>query len=352
MNFFRLLLLPFSLLYSLILQIRNALYDTGMLKSYPPALPVICIGNLALGGTGKTPHTEYLIRLLKEEQNLATLSRGYGRQTKGFQYVSELSTVKESGDEPLQFKKKFKDKLVVAVDENRQHGIEQLCQDHPELDVILLDDAFQHRSVKPGLNILLTSYSRPYFSDFLLPAGNLREPRSGSARADMVIVTKCPEKLSEQEQDAFHRAIPGKVIFFSSIRYGKLIDLKDDTERALPKGDCKTLLLTGIADNEPLKHYLRQHSSALEVLEFPDHHDYSEADLIKLRQVFESMSEKNNIIVTTEKDAMRLRQPENLNLLQNLPIYYVPIHIEFKGDDSSEFHKLIHRYVNENKRRS
>jgi tetraacyldisaccharide 4'-kinase len=351
MKFFRLLLLPFSFLYSLILQIRNALYDNGVLASYTPDLPVICIGNLALGGTGKTPHTEYLIRLLKESNQVATLSRGYGRNTKGFLYVTENSTANQAGDEPLQFKKKFRDEVIVAVDENRKEGILKLCAAQPAPDVILLDDAFQHRQVKAGFNILLTSCSRPYPQDFVLPAGNLREPRSGAKRADIVIVTKCPESLSEQEQDNFRRAIPGKVLFFSYIRYGNLISLADGTERALPKGESKTLLLSGIADNGPLKHYLRQHSSGLEVLEFPDHHDYSADDLIKLRTVFESMSEKNNIIVTTEKDAMRLRQPENLNLLINLPIYYVPIYIEFKGDDSLEFHKLIHRYVNENKKR-
>jgi tetraacyldisaccharide 4'-kinase len=351
MKFFRLLLLPFSLLYSLILQIRNGLYDHGLIKSYRPELPVICIGNLALGGTGKTPHTEYLIRMLKDELQVATLSRGYGRKTKGFYSVSVHSTVSETGDEPLQFKKKFGDAVIVAVDENRKEGIQKLLAGSPQPDVILLDDAFQHRQVRAGFNILLTSFTRPYTSDFVLPAGNLREPRSGAARADIVIITKCPESISEQEQDNFRRAIPGKVLFFSSIRYGTLISLADGSERALPRGESKTLLLSGIADNSPLQHFLRQHSSGLEVLEFPDHHDYSASDLIKLRAVFEAMSGKNNIIVTTEKDAMRLRQPENLNLLINLPIYYVPIHIEFKGDDSSEFHKLIHRYVNENKKR-
>jgi tetraacyldisaccharide 4'-kinase len=350
MKFLRYLLLPFSVLYSLILRIRNLLFDTGILPSYKAPLPVICIGNLSLGGTGKTPHTEYLIRLFSKEFKTATLSRGYGRRTKGFRYVEATSLATETGDEPLQLKKKFREDIVVAVCENRKEGLLKLSNDHPETALILLDDAFQHRRVQAGLNILLTDYTHPFFRDFVLPAGNLREPRSGLKRADVVIITKCPETITENQYDYYRKRIPGKEIFFSFIRYGIPLSLQNDSPLISPLENSNVLLLTGIANSRPLEKYLLGKNCRLQKLEFPDHHEYSGADMDKLMALFESMSEKNNIIVTTEKDAMRLRQPQTLKLIEKLPLYYVPIHIEFNDNDSSRFQNILHRYVNGNKK--
>jgi tetraacyldisaccharide 4'-kinase len=348
---YRLLLLPFSLIYGLVLYIRNFLYDMEIIKSYRPPLPVICIGNLAMGGTGKTPHTEYLIRLLKRRHKLATLSRGYGRNTDGFAYVNVDSNATATGDEPLQFARKFGNEVVVAVDENRKQGIIHLLADHRDLDIILLDDAFQHRRVSAGLNILLSDYSSPYFRDFVLPAGNLREQRGGVKRAHIVILTKCPQNLSEEEREGVRRKVPVHELFFSHIRYSNLRKLSDDSETPFPDSLSGILLLSGIANNKPLAEYLQTKTNQLRILGFPDHHNYSSADLDKIKASFDSMSEKNNIIVTSEKDAMRLRQPEIQAIIHQLPVYYVPIRIEFNEDDTFRFQKLIFRYVNQNKKR-
>jgi tetraacyldisaccharide 4'-kinase len=351
MKSLRLLLLPFSLLYALATLIRNFLFDSRFLKSYAPPLPVICIGNLSVGGTGKTPHTEYLVRLLKANRHLATLSRGYGRSTTGFAYVSENAVSSACGDEPLQLKRKFGKELLVAVDEKREHGIRTLLQDHPDLDVILLDDAYQHRSVKAGLNILLTDFSNPYYRDYVLPAGNLREPRSGAKRADMVILTKCPHDMSDAQKAECRNKIPVKEVLFSAISYSTPRLVSDDREAAFPDNLTGILLLSGIANNGPFKNYLLTKTKQLQTLEFPDHHDYSAGDMEKLRTSFEAMSEKNNIIVTSEKDAMRLKPPEIQKLIQKFPVYYVPIHIKFSEDDSERFHTITNRYVEENKKR-
>ncbi len=346
----RLLLLPFSFLYGLIMRVRNFLYDKDILSSYSPSLPVICIGNLSVGGTGKTPHTEYLIRLLKENHRIATLSRGYGRKTKGFHYVETNSTASACGDEPLQLKKKFGREVIISVDEDREHGIRKLFHEHSYLDLIILDDAFQHRKVRAGLNILLSDYSTPYYKDHVLPAGNLREAKSGVRRADVVIITKCPPGMTEEEKKKIRALIPVKDVLFSTISYAVPRLLSDDEEHLFPVPLSGILMLSGIANNKPLKAYLGSQTRQLSSLEFPDHHDYTIADIDKLMAGFESMSEKNNIIVTSEKDAMRLKPPEIVKLISKLPVYYVPIHIEFSNDDRERFHQIIIRYVDENKR--
>ena len=351
MKYFRLLLFPFSLLYGFILRCRNLMYDRGILESWTPPLPVICIGNLSMGGTGKTPHTEYLIRLLQEGYNMAVLSRGYGRDTKGFRYLTEDSTTLDSGDEPLQYYKKFGERVVVAVDENRRTGIERLCKDHPGLDLIVLDDAYQHRRVKPSMTILLTDYAQPFYKDLILPAGNLREPRSGWKRCDMLIVTKCPEQLSKDERAMFQSHVPGKSVFFSSIGYLTPVRLSTGKEEDFPKNELGILLLSGIANNKPLQKYLSTKTNSLSVLEFPDHHPYSEADIHKMTRLLNAMSKKSNIIATTEKDAIRLLQPSLSTLTNPLPIYYVPITIEIRQEDKRSFDELILRHVGETKKR-
>jgi tetraacyldisaccharide 4'-kinase len=352
MKILRYLLFPFSIVYGLILRLRNLLFDTGILPSYTPDIPLICLGNLSLGGTGKSPHTEYLVKLLQPEHTLAVLSRGYGRKTSGFRYVQANDLAENTGDEPLQFKQKFGNALIVAVAEKRKEGIQRLCAENPELNLILLDDAYQHRQVKAQVNILLTEYAHPYFKDCLLPAGNLREPRAGAARADAVIVTKCPDDLTEKEMDYFRKHLSGKEVFFSKIVYSALRSLQDNSELPFPGKDAELVLLTGIANSKPLEAYLQTRVSKLQCLEFPDHHAFSVADVGKLSRLFEPMSEKNNIIVTTEKDAMRLRHPDISKLTRNLPIYYVPIHIEFCSADSSRFQNFIRTHVSKNQERS
>jgi tetraacyldisaccharide 4'-kinase len=352
MKFLRYLLFPFSIVYGLILRFRNLLFDTGILSAYTPDRPVICLGNLSLGGTGKSPHTEYLVRMLQPEYKLAILSRGYGRKTSGFRYVQQNDLAEHSGDEPLQFKQKFGNTLIVAVDEKRKAGIQRLCAEHPDLDLILLDDAYQHRLVKATLNILLSEYAHPFFKDCLLPAGNLREPRSGAARADAVVITKCPEELQESEKQRFRKQLPGKEVFFSKIVYSGLRNLQDNSEAPFPDKNAQILLVTGIANSKALETWLRARVAKLKCLEFPDHHAFSASDVGNLSRLFEPMSEKNNIIVTTEKDAMRLRHPDISKLTRNLPIYYVPIHIEFCSADSSRFQYFIRTHVSKNQKRS
>jgi tetraacyldisaccharide 4'-kinase len=352
MKSLRILLLPFSLLYGVITWIRNVLYDWKILPSYTAELPVICIGNLRVGGTGKTPHTEYLIRLLKNDYRVATLSRGYGRSTTGFAEVTGSSLASEVGDEPLQLKKKFGEEVLVCVDEDRKHGIQQILGAHPERDIILLDDAYQHRAVKAGLNILLSDYSAPFYSDYLLPAGNLRESRSGVSRADVVIFTKCPPDLEERKKEIIRKRFPGKTVLFSYLTYASPRLLSDLQEHPFPADLSGILLLSGIANNAPLKAWLEKQTTQLQVCEFPDHRNFSASDMDKMRAAFESMSEKNNIIVTSEKDTMRLLPPPIYQLIAKLPIYYVPIYIEFSEADREQFHHLTRRYVEENKKRS
>jgi len=346
----RLLLLPFSFLYGLVMRVRNFLYDKDIFSSYSPSLPVICIGNLSVGGTGKTPHTEYLIRLLKENHRIATLSRGYGRRTRGFRYVETNSPASACGDEPLQLKKKFGRDVIICVDEDREHGIRKIFHEHSDLDLIILDDAFQHRNVRAGLNILLSDYTTPYYKDHVLPAGNLREVKSGVRRADVVIITKCPAGLTEEEKKKIKALIPVQDVLFSTISYALPRQLSDDRELPFPGLLSGILMLSGIANNKPLKAFLGAQTRQLTCLEFPDHHDYTTADMDKLIAGFESMSEKNNIIVTSEKDAMRLKSPEIVKLISKLPVFYVPIHIEFSKDDRERFHQIIIRYVDKNKR--
>jgi tetraacyldisaccharide 4'-kinase len=351
MKFPRILLYPFSVLFGIITRIRNWMFDAGLIRTYSPPLPVICIGNLSVGGTGKTPHTEYLIRLLKDQFKLSVLSRGYGRKSTGFAYVNASSSAREAGDEPLQIKNKFGKEVLVGVDEVREHGIRKILAEHSDTEIILLDDAFQHRRVKAGLNIVLSDYSSPFYDDYLLPAGNLREARSGTKRADVVIFTKCPPRLEEEEKKKVRNRLPGKSVFFSSIHYAPIRSMKDNRESSLPAGLSGILLFSGIANNKPLKARLEGQTTQLRVCEFPDHRNFSEADIQKMKTSFESMSEKNNIIVTSEKDTMRLRSPQIQKLIEKLPLYYVPISIEFSEDEREQFHQIIYRYVEENKRR-
>lgn len=310
----RKLLYPFSLLYGGVMLLRNKLYDRGIFSSEAYDIPVIAVGNLSVGGTGKSPMVEYLISLLKEDHRVATLSRGYKRSTKGFHLLSGKESAAEVGDEPLQFKNKFPE-ITVAVDESRRHGIDQLLKQVPPPEVIILDDAFQHRKVTAGLYLLLTPYGNLYKDDLVLPAGNLREPGSGAARADIVVVTKCPTNLSSGEREDIKNRLrlkSGQELFFSGISYSHNIFGKNSV---LPLEELQKrhfTLVTGIANPKPLVEHLESHSLQFEHLAFPDHHNFTASEIKELQS--------KELILTTEKDYMRLK-----NELLGENLFYLPI---------------------------
>lgn len=342
----RLLLLPVSFIYGCIVAIRNFLYNTGILPSKKFKIPVISVGNLTVGGTGKTPQIEYLIRLLNEKYPVATLSRGYARSTSGFIYVNSNSTSTEVGDEPRQFKLKFPD-VTVAVDANRVHGIKKLLHDHKELRVILLDDAFQHRAVKPSVSILLTDHSKLFYKDEVLPSGTLREYKSGAKRADIIIVTKCPASLSPIEKRCLTSDINPQAyqqVYFTTISYGELIPV---TQQKVPEINAEThiILLTGIVNAQPLIKHLSAKTVHITHIPYPDHHEYSIVELVNLKQKFENITSANKIIITTEKDAMRIDKAGLLEVVQQLPLFYIPIETVFLFDEGEAFNKQIREYV-------
>lgn len=343
----RILLLPFSVIYGMAVFIRNTFYDLGIFNEKKFDFPVISIGNLTTGGTGKTPHIEYLVRLLASNKNVATLSRGYGRKTNGFQYVSENSKPETVGDEPLQLKNKF-NKITVAVCESRKSGIEKIMQENPLTDVVLLDDAFQHRAVKAGLSVLLLEYSKIFKSDFLLPAGNLREPFVSKKRADVIVVSKCPQVISDEERKRiFEKLKPDEKqnVFFSSLLYAPEIKSVFASEKLQLNAELNVLLVTGIADASGIKTYLESQAKLIKHIGFSDHHNFSSADIKGLVEIFSTIAYENKIILTTEKDAMRLREHE---ALKELPLYYLPVEVVFHESDKEEFNKMIIRYVGKN----
>ena len=330
MKFLRKILLPIVPIYYLVTWLRNKLYDLGVKKSVSYDFPVICVGNLSAGGTGKTPMIEYLINLLKNDYKVATLSRGYKRKTDGFQLANKNSNAESIGDEPFQFYSKFQNEIFVAVDADRRNGIQNLLQENPE--VILLDDAFQHRKVKAGFNILLTTYNNLYFKDIVLPTGNLREPRSGAKRANIIVVTKCPKNLNTSEKsDITKRIHPERYqhVFFSSIAYSDSLFSAEET-KAIDKLEPFTLV-TGIANAAPLVDFLKSKNLNFEHLNFKDHHDFKEEDISTL--------EKKELIVTTEKDFMRLKQHESLKG----KLFYLPIAVNF--DKAWKMDQLIKDFV-------
>ena len=347
MRLLRLLLFPFSFFYALAVIIRNYAYDAGILKSRRFKIPIISVGNLAVGGAGKSPMTEYLVALLKDEFKLATLSRGYGRRTKGFLTVKTSSLAEDIGDEPLQFKKKYSD-ITVAVCEDRVEGIKELNQHH---ELIILDDAFQHRAVKPGLSILLFDYSSLQKFQWLLPTGDLREPLSGRKRADLVVITKVPHSLSDDERRTLTKKVapfPHQGVFFSSFEYAplkRLSDPKNTLETADIQPDTTIFLLTGIANPAPLLEYLTQFSANIIQLEYPDHHHFTRKNIAKLVKEFEAVNSAGKLVITTEKDAQRLNSYHVRELLRPLPVYYLPVKAVIQPPDEERFNDLIRDYV-------
>jgi len=345
---FRYLLIPFSFLYWLIIWCRNWLFDKDILKSVPFNFPLICVGNLAVGGTGKTPMVEYLIRLLKNEFKVATLSRGYKRKTKGFGIADANTTALEIGDEPMQFHKKFPD-ITVAVGEERLFAIPQLLHEKPETNVIILDDAFQHRSVKAGLNILLTEYKNLYTRDLPLPAGDLRDIKSSAARADFIIVTKCPPGMTMKEKKAMIselRPAAYQQVFFTTIQYGKPYHLFNKNE-AVVSQDTNILLVCGIANPAPLKEYLAANFQSYEMLRYADHHIFHSDDLVEIKQQFKQMNVTDKIILTTEKDGVRMKKFEQE--LVDFPLYVIPIQHQFLFGEAGQFNEKIIGFIRQHR---
>jgi len=357
MHLLRILLLPVSLLYGIVMFIRNKLYDIGFFPSVKFNVPVISIGNLSMGGTGKTPHIEYLVRLLKSEFYIATLSRGYGRKTEGFILADTQSTANEIGDEPLQFKKKFP-KMPVAVDEERVRGIRNMLELFPSIQGILLDDAFQHRAVTPGLSILLTDFSKLYTDDHVVPTGTLREFASGVKRADVIIVTKCPHiPLAIERKGIISKlkTLPNQKVYFTTVNYGEFIPLQNKITPPFSKAyyfekKYSILLFSGIANVQPLVQYLKENTKNVHILNFPDHHPYTPNDLKNIESAFNDIHTANKIIVTTEKDSMRLKDKNISGSLSHLPIFYIPIEIKFCDQGEKDFSNQILEYVRSNQK--
>ncbi len=347
MEWFRVLLLPFALLYGAAVWLRNLLFDTGILPSKSFPLPVISVGNLSAGGAGKTPQVEYLVCLLKDRYRIAVLSRGYKRKTKGFVLAGPDSTAYDIGDEPLQIRKKFPD-ILVAVQGNRRKGIERIMREHPEVNLIILDDAFQHRYVNPGLNLLLTGYYNPFFRNFLLPLGNLREAKQRAKRADALVVTKTPQVFSPLDRRFFVQKLRRyklKNIYFSRLGYQAFQPLTPDTPET-PPGNLKTIfLLTGIANPESLQERLKTRCKDLVVHRYPDHHQFREKDLKKLRKAFCETISRSKIVVTTEKDAMRMESEQLRKQLEGIPVYCLPVRVVFHNEDKQKFDRMVFRFL-------
>lgn len=347
MKIISVILFPFSILYGIIGAIRNFLFNNNLLKSQSFDVPVISVGNLSFGGTGKTPQVEYLIRLLSGSFSIATLSRGYKRKSKGFAEGHVNSTCAEIGDEPLQYKTKFPE-ILVAVCEDRCGGVRNILKLKKEIHCILLDDAFQHLSIKAGLNILLTDYSKMYYNDFVVPSGTLREFRCGARRADIIVVTKCPKNISEgQRKNIIKKIRPLKHqhVFFSFIEYSQFTLFSNHAVIKSFDLNTSVLLFSGIANTEPLVEYLRENKFETKVMKFSDHHQYSTADLHKVRESFNNIAAEDKVIITTEKDAVRIESPELKEILKGLPVYFIPIITDFFPIDKETFNKQIIDYV-------
>lgn len=349
-------LLPFSWIYGSIVRFRNRLFDMGLKKSKSFSIPIISVGNITVGGSGKTPHVEYLIRLLHDKAKIAVLSRGYKRKSHGYVLAEESTTMPEIGDEPFQMHQKFSD-IYVAVDAKRARGIENLQNDEAtkDVDVVLLDDAFQHRYVKPGINILLVDYHRLIIYDKMLPAGRLREPLSGKNRADIVIITKCPKDLKPMEFRVLTKAMdlyPFQKLYFTSIDYDTPKGVFEEKQIELDKlQNYHVLLLTGIASPKQMEHDLKPMTKDITNLSFGDHHSFKGKDIDRINDAFESMPEPR-IIITTEKDAVRLRETEGLYEKVKSNMYELPIKVSFMLDQQDNFNEKIISYVRKNSRNS
>lgn len=351
MEILKLFLLPFAALFGIIIRVRNFLFDYKILPSNAYKIPIVSVGNLCVGGTGKTPHVEYILKLLGQGADLATLSRGYGRKTSGFRMAAEGDHAGTIGDEPSQFFNKFP-RITVAVDEERRRGIKHLLSHAVPPEIIILDDAFQHRYVKPGLSILLTDYHKLYSSDYLLPLGTLREPRKGANRADIIVVTKTPSVLSPIERQGIIDAIkpkPHQTVVFSYIKYGTMRSLWNQDEFIQKETRCGVIMMVaGIANTYPLEFELRNRCNDLITNRYKDHHAYNEKDFKEISEKFSDIYTRNKLLVTTEKDAMRMLDPKIKPHASKLPFYFLPIEIEFHNEDKQIFDQKLINYARKN----
>jgi len=358
-NTWKILLYPFALVYGFIVYFRNFLFDYQLISSEEFDMPVISVGNITVGGTGKTPHVEYLIRLLKDEFNVASLSRGYKRKTRQYIRADQKSTIDEIGDESRQIISKFPD-INVAVDRRRVNGIKNLMKEIPDLDVILLDDAYQHRHVKPGLSILLIDYNRPISTDLLLPAGRLREQSFEKRRAHIVLITKCPDRIKPIERRLIFkdlRLYPFQNLYFTRLHDKDPVQVFPDAGSTLSRQEIKDikphiLMISGIVNPRSFKKYIRNYSTKITDLIFPDHYSFRNKDIQNIIQTFKEMDGEEKMIMTTEKDAMRLQKFPDIDPAVKSKMYYIPIVIDFLNEDTENFNHHILNYVRHNKRDS
>jgi tetraacyldisaccharide 4'-kinase len=341
---FRVLLLPFAILFWLAVVIRNWMYNKKIIKPISFGLPLICVGNLSVGGTGKSPMVEYLVRHLKNHFKVATLSRGYKRKTRGYALANDTTTAIEIGDEPMQFHLKFPD-IAVAVGEERLDAIPQLLHDRPNTQAIILDDAFQHRIIDAGLNILLTEYSNLFTRDFFLPTGDLRDERRSYKRAQVIVVTKCRPDLSADERNKITkeiRPLSHQKVFFTSISYGTPYHIINKGFRFINE-KTEVLLVTGIANPRPLKFFLEERVESYYMMSYNDHHIFSMLDWKDIRKRFETIPAEKKIILTTEKDAMRLLKfSQEMN---GMPFYVLPIEHKFLFNQENEFNDIVIQFI-------
>ena len=337
----KLLLFPLSKIYGAAVCVRNKMFDWGIIKQHEFDIPIITVGNIALGGTGKTPHTEYLVSLLKNDYKIGVLSRGYKRKTKGFVQATPHSTPRDIGDESYQIYHKFNRTIDVAVCEKRVEGIRRMMENNPELNLIILDDAFQHRYVKPKVAIVLTEYNRPYCKDSMVPYGRLRDSKSSISRADIVIATKCPDNIKPLDYRIFEKdlnLIPAQSLFFSRYRYGRLRPVFHDHASKTPQLDALTandaiLAISGIANPRPFMRFLKSFNAFVRVNVFPDHHQFSRKDIELIQRRFDEMAGEQKIMVTTEKDAVRLINNPYFPQRLKPYIYYLPVMVTFVDNE-------------------
>ena len=349
----KILLFPFAVIYGIITSLRNLLYDWKFLKSKSVDIHTICVGNLAVGGTGKTPHVEYLINILQNDFKIAILSRGYKRKTSGFIQATNLSTAFDIGDEPLQYKTK-NPQLEVCVDANRVNGIKKILEFPEPPKVVILDDAFQHRALNCELKIVISEYNNLYLSDCMMPAGYLRESKKGIERADIIIVSKTPDKTTAIEirnviKDL--KPLAHQQLFFTWLKYGELKGFQNPTDTIDTLNDLfryRIVAFTGIGNPQPMITYLKEYASDVKHIQFPDHHRFTIQDIADVRAQLDAIEGGNKIVVTTEKDAMRLRGTDLQDIANTLPLYILPIEVDFK-DKTQEFNDTIINYVRTNK---
>lgn len=343
---FRLFLFPVSLLYWFVIAMRNWFYDKNILKSASFGLPVICVGNLAVGGTGKSPMVEYLLLNLKDKYKVATLSRGYKRKTKGYALADQNSTALELGDEPMQFYLKFPG-IPIAVGEERIEAIPQLLHDRPDTEVIILDDAFQHRAIKAGLNILLTDYNNLYTRDFYLPSGDLRDLKKSYKRAHIIVITKCDPLITGEEKQKIIDEIDlleGQQVFFTTTKYGTPYHLLTRNTIQISHSS-EVLLVTGIANPSPLKKMLESVAGSYTMLRYSDHHIFSVDDFKEIKKKYKILNGSDRLILTTEKDAVRLIKFKSD--MEDLPVYVMPVEHFFLFDESQQFNEAVIKFINE-----